>query len=214
MPASRSTVLQLPRNARATRRRACRRASAPPRSSPASPDSCCRGCAADWCAAAAARRRRAASACRSKYATSCSRNARRSCGVADRVDLAASMPARPSALPQPREHDDLLGVDVRAREAQRLDVELVELRDSGPSADARGGTSGRCPHALRPVVESGCARAPRARCRAVASGRSVSDSPFSLSSNVYISFSTMSVTSPMPRTKSAVVSTIGMRMLR
>ena len=49
---------------------------------------------------------------------------------------------------------------------------------------------------------------------AVASGRSVRLSPFSLSSNVYISFSTTSVTSPMPRTNSGVGSTIGTRMLR
>ena len=48
---------------------------------------------------------------------------------------------------------------------------------------------------------------------AVASGRSVRLSPFSLSSNVYISRSTMSVASPMPRTNSGVVSTIGTRML-
>ena len=49
---------------------------------------------------------------------------------------------------------------------------------------------------------------------AVASGRSVRLSPLSLSSNVYISRSTMSVASPMPRTNSGVVSTIGTRMLR
>ncbi len=49
---------------------------------------------------------------------------------------------------------------------------------------------------------------------AVASGRSVSESPFSLSSNVYISFSTTSVCSPMPRTNSAVDSTMGTRRLR
>ncbi len=49
---------------------------------------------------------------------------------------------------------------------------------------------------------------------AVASGRSVSDSPLSLSSNVYISVSTTSVNSPIPRTKSAVGSTMGTRMLR
>ena len=57
--------------------------------------------------------------------------------------------ARPSALPQPREHHDLLGVDVRAREAERLDVELVELavaallralvRNIGPAVHTRCG---------------------------------------------------------------------------
>ena len=49
---------------------------------------------------------------------------------------------------------------------------------------------------------------------AVASGRSVSDSPFRRSSNVYISFSTTSVTSPMARTNSGVDSTSGTRRLR
>jgi hypothetical protein len=48
---------------------------------------------------------------------------------------------------------------------------------------------------------------------AVASGRSARLSPLR-SSKTYISFSTMSVASPMPRTKSAVGSTSGTRMLR
>jgi hypothetical protein len=48
---------------------------------------------------------------------------------------------------------------------------------------------------------------------AVASGRSAMLSPLR-SSKTYISFSTMSVTSPSPRTKSAVYSTIGTRRLR
>ncbi|MNG20636.1 hypothetical protein D3C84_1049080 [compost metagenome] len=47
---------------------------------------------------------------------------------------------------------------------------------------------------------------------AVPSGRSVSESPFRLSVKEYISFSTMSVTSPMERTNSGVLSTIGVRM--
>ncbi len=48
---------------------------------------------------------------------------------------------------------------------------------------------------------------------AVASGRSARLSPLR-SAKTYISFSTMSVTSPRPRTKSAVGSTTGVRMLR
>ena len=47
---------------------------------------------------------------------------------------------------------------------------------------------------------------------AVFSGRRVRSSPFSTSVKEYISFSTMSVTSPMPRTNSRVCSTIGVRM--
>ena len=48
---------------------------------------------------------------------------------------------------------------------------------------------------------------------AVASGRSVSDEP-SRSSKVYISFVTMSVSSPMPRAKSSVSSKTGVRISR
>jgi hypothetical protein len=96
-----------------------------------------------------------------------------------------------------------------------LDAELVELPVAAAAAAARGGTSGPC-----------TTGAQRRRCRAalcsmiarttpaVSSGRSVSGSPFIASTKEYISFSTMSVTSPMPRTNSAVGSTIGVRRLR
>ncbi|CFN78708.1 Uncharacterised protein [Bordetella pertussis] len=49
---------------------------------------------------------------------------------------------------------------------------------------------------------------------AVISGRIVSESPLSASVKVYISFSTMSVTSPMPRANSLVCSSTGVRTLR
>src|ERR1043165_970164 len=49
---------------------------------------------------------------------------------------------------------------------------------------------------------------------AVASGRSARSSFERRSSKLYISFSTMSVASPMPRTNSGVCSTIGTRRLR
>jgi len=49
---------------------------------------------------------------------------------------------------------------------------------------------------------------------AVNSGRMVSCSSLSASVKEYISFSTMSVTSPMPRVKSRVSSSTGVRMLR
>ena len=49
---------------------------------------------------------------------------------------------------------------------------------------------------------------------AVPSGRSVRFSPLSASSKEYISFSTMSVTSPMARLNSGVCSSSGMRMGR
>ncbi|MDH6151054.1 hypothetical protein OKW46_004979 [Paraburkholderia sp. WSM4179] len=47
---------------------------------------------------------------------------------------------------------------------------------------------------------------------AVFSGRIVRFSPFNASVKLYISFSTMSVTSPIPRVNSCVCSTIGVRI--
>jgi hypothetical protein len=49
---------------------------------------------------------------------------------------------------------------------------------------------------------------------AVPSGRSVKLSPFNWSMKVYISFSTISVTSPIARTNRSVFSRIGTRILR
>jgi len=46
---------------------------------------------------------------------------------------------------------------------------------------------------------------------AVFSGLKVNSSPFNLSVKEYISFSTMSVTSPKPRTNKPVGSTMGVR---
>src|SRR6266545_1357204 len=57
---------------------------------------------------------------------------------------------------------------------------------------------------MRPEMTASCVRA-------VISGRMVSERPLR-SENVYISFSTMSVASPMPRSKSAVCSTTGVRI--
>ncbi len=47
-------------------------------------------------------------------------------GIADRIDRERDT-VEPERTPEPRQHDDLLGVDIRAREAERLDVELMEL---------------------------------------------------------------------------------------
>ena len=47
-------------------------------------------------------------------------------GVADRIDLQSDI-GKAERLPQAREHHDLLGVDVGTREAERLDIDLVEL---------------------------------------------------------------------------------------
>ena len=48
-------------------------------------------------------------------------------GIADRVDREPDALGETELTPQARQHDDLLGVDVRAGEAERLDVELMEL---------------------------------------------------------------------------------------
>ena len=102
------------------------------------------------------RRRResssSASSWRSKYATSAARCAWRSAAIADRVDRQADRVGEPEVAPQPREQDHLLGVDVRPGEAQRLDVELVELAVAALLralvAEHRPGE----PHPLRPLV--------------------------------------------------------------
>ena len=72
--------------------------------------------------------------------------------VADRVDLQLDA-VEPERVPQPREHHDLLGVDVRAREAERLDVELVELPVAALLRALVAEHRSASPHALRPVVQ-------------------------------------------------------------
>ena len=52
--------------------------------------------------------------------------------VAERIHVQPDAVGQPQLVPQPREHDDLLGVDVGAFEAQRLDVELMELAIAAP----------------------------------------------------------------------------------
>ena len=52
--------------------------------------------------------------------------------IADRIDLEPRAVGESERAPQPREHHHVLGVDVRAREAERLDVELVELPVASP----------------------------------------------------------------------------------
>ena len=64
-----------------------------------------------------------------------------------------------------------------------------------------------------PAWSNECSMAART-VEAVASGRSVRLSPFNSSTKLYISFSTISVASPIARRKSAVCSSSGVRMLR
>src|SRR4029450_8804067 len=47
--------------------------------------------------------------------------------VAERIDLERDAAGEPQLLPQPREHDDLLRVDVGSLEAERFDIELMKL---------------------------------------------------------------------------------------
>ncbi len=140
------------------------------------------------------------------------RCARRS--SASPIELISSRDAvEPEPAPQPRQHHDLLGVDVGPGKAERLDVELVELAVAALLralvAEHRPGG----PHALRPLVGQVVLdrRAHDARGRLGAQRQALAVQP---SSNVYISFSTTSVTSPIARTNSGVASTIGVRRLR
>jgi hypothetical protein len=48
-------------------------------------------------------------------------------GVTDAVDLQLDT-VQSELLPQPGEHDDLFGIDVRSAVTERLDVELVNCR--------------------------------------------------------------------------------------
>ena len=108
---------------------------------------------------------------------------------------------------------DVLGIDVRAGEAERLDADLVKLPVASLLRSLVAEHRARVVQALRPAVEQivlergahAGGRAFRAQRQALAVERST---------KVYISFSTMSVTSPIERTNSSVCSTIGMRMLR
>ena len=93
------------------------------------------------------------SRCARSSAISSARCARRSSRSPIELICSAMPSARPERPPQPREHHHLLGVDVRAREAERFDVELVELpvaallRALVPEHRPAG------PHALRPLVD-------------------------------------------------------------
>jgi hypothetical protein len=63
--------------------------------------------------------------------------------IADRIDLEPRAVVDAERAPQPRQHHHLLGVDIRAAEPERFDVELVELPVASLFAAARAGTSDR-----------------------------------------------------------------------
>src|SRR6185437_1131945 len=73
-------------------------------------------------------------------------------GIADRIDLQRQV-GEPERLPQPRQHDDLFGVDVGTGESQRLDVELVELAIAASLRTLVAEHLARYPHALRAFVD-------------------------------------------------------------
>ncbi len=108
----------------------------------------------------------------------------------------------------PGQHDQL-GVDVRAVEVKDFHTNLMKLaitaflRNIGPIYQS---------FCTWPPPEIPCSNTARTQL-AVPSGRRVRESPLR-SSKVYISFSTISVTSPMERLNSSVASTIGMRICR
>ena len=131
--------------------------------------------------------------------------------VAERVelDLGAVTSRAPSRVVSSSKSS---GVDERVVAAEHLGADLRRTAAGGPSAAARGGTSGRGSRASRPARARASRarrrRAPPTRCPPGAASASVP----SRSSKVYISFSTMSVVSPIGAAKSSVRSTIGMRI--
>ena len=135
------------------------------RSAPASPDSCCRGCAADCCAAGASRPRRARPRAPRNRRPARRGGACRVVGVAQRVDLQPYVAPRPSSRHSARAHQDQLGIDVRPGEAERLDVELVELPVAALLRPLVAEHRARCTTGACGRCTAGCARSPRARCR-------------------------------------------------
>jgi len=131
-------------------------------------------------------------------------------GAAQRVDFQRHVfEAKP--LPQACGHDDLLGVDIRPREAQGFHTNLMKLAVASLLRALVAEHRPHVPQTLRRVVQQIVLQHARTQ-EAVPSGRSVRLSPLRASVKVYISFSTMSVTSPMARLNSPVCSTMGMRM--
>ena len=72
--------------------------------------------------------------------------------VADRIEGEVNAVGKAETSPQPREQHDLLGVDVGSGEAQRLDVELVELAVAALLRPLVAEHRARRPHPLRPFV--------------------------------------------------------------
>ena len=73
--------------------------------------------------------------------------------IADRIDLEPRAVVDAERAPQPRQHHHLLGVDIRAPEPERLDVELVELPVASPLRALVPEHRTPGPHALRPFVD-------------------------------------------------------------
>ena len=137
-------------------------------------------------------------------------NARALPALADGVHVAARCRRGP-AFARGAAHDEL-STSTSGPENPALRRRRCGIRGNGPFAGARAGTAARCTTAAAGRRRAVVLDAPRARS---ARGRLRPQrrlSPFTASSNEYMSFSTMSVTSPTPRTNSSVASTIGMRM--
>jgi hypothetical protein len=135
--------------------------------------------------------------------------------LAEAVDLEANVAALDQAevLPERAAHQDLLGVDVRAGVAERLDVDLVELAVAALLRPLVAEHRDLAPQAQRPVVERVVLdHRPHDAGGRLGTQRQLS--PFIASSKEYISFSTMSVTCAEAAHEQRVGSTIGVRTLR
>jgi hypothetical protein len=118
---------------------------------------------------------------------------------------------QPEVIPKPGAHQDEFGINIGTGETERLDTNLVEL---AITTFLRPLVAEHLPHvveALR-MLRSQLVLNQGAHATGRAFRTQVSNSPFRLSVKEYISFSTMSVTSPMARLNRGVGSTIGKRI--
>ncbi len=182
------------------KRRARRATAALRRARPSS-----RGCAAGWSRGGAATPRDSAAGLRRQVLDEGVAVTSARVGAAERVhedldpgDRAARRGSRRACRSSRRRS--------RAPRRRRSRRRAGRTAGSARAAGARRGTSGPCTTSASPARAAWTACSTYARAApAVPSGRRVSASPWC--SKEYISFSTMSVTSPMARTKSGVGST-------
>ena len=131
-------------------------------------------------------------------------------GKAERVDLELDA-GQAEIVPQALAHHDDLGIRIRTREAERLDADLVELAIAAALRTLVTEHRADVPQALRAVVQHVVLDRRAHDGRGIFRAHRQVFAVQRVGEAVHL-FSTMSVTSPMPRVKSCVCSTIGVRM--